>query len=86
MAKKEYNKVIQGILELFGNEPSMSDSAELRYLLGNAYYENGDYDQAEYNLKKAVALKPSLEEHLVLGLTYCAEDATKSAASHSGPA
>ncbi|WP_295362942.1 serine/threonine-protein kinase [uncultured Pseudoramibacter sp.] len=72
-AKKEYNKVIQGILELFGNEPSMSDSAELRYLLGNAYYENGDYDQAEYNLKKAVALKPSLEEHLVLGLTYCAE-------------
>lgn len=72
-ANGAYNKVIQGIEELLNTKPAMGDSAELRYLLGNAYYENGDYDRAEYNLKKADDLEPSLEEHLVLGLTYCAQ-------------
>lgn len=72
-ANGAYTKVIQGIEELFSSKPAMRDSAELYYLLGNAYYENGDYDRAEYNLKKADDLEPSLEEHLVLGLTYCAQ-------------
>lgn len=71
--KEEYDKVISGIETLFNNNSHLNESAELHYLLGNAYYEKGKYSLAESQLHEAIQIKPMLEEHLVLGLTYCAE-------------
>ncbi|MEW6068552.1 MAG: XrtA/PEP-CTERM system TPR-repeat protein PrsT [Nitrospirota bacterium] len=47
------------------------DSIEARYQLGIAYFETGQIDSAEKELKKAMKLQPSLiDAHLYLGKIY----------------
>ena len=72
-AEGRTDDVINGIQELFANRPKAEDSAKLLYLLGNAYYEKGDYAQAEPYLKDAVDKEATVENKLVLGLNYSAQ-------------
>lgn len=69
----DYDTVVSDLTELFNNQNAAKENANLLYLLGNAYYELGEYSLAQDNLKKAVELEPTLENNLVLGLNYSAQ-------------
>ena len=73
-AEEQYDKVISDIEELFRSHPNTRASGGLMYLLGNAYYENRDYNKAVDHLKEAVDIDNSLQSNLVLGMAYCAKE------------
>lgn len=69
----DYDAVIDQTQQLFSNNSAAQEDPNLLYLLGNAYYEKGEYAVAEDYLVKAVDLEPTIENHLVLGLDYASQ-------------
>lgn len=70
----DFQAVVRDAQELMNNNPEAAENANILYLLGNAYYELGEYGQAETYLNQAIALEPTIENHLVLGLNYSAQE------------
>lgn len=67
----EYEKVIDYGIQLKNKIEETKDSAEIQYLIGNAYHELNKFNEAIPYLKEGVELDPSVEHNLILGVNYC---------------
>lgn len=70
-SEKNYDEVIKYGLNLLQEKKEAKESGEVAYLIGNAYYELGKFEQATPYLQDGVEKSPIVEHNLVLGMNYC---------------
>ncbi len=76
-AKQLYEKAAQGLEEFTRGNPDYADGF---YLLGNAYFENGQWGKAILSYQKCLELNENfVKAHLNLGLTFVKIDDLRSA-------
>lgn len=61
--KYEYDQCIEYVKSVFSRLVDASNDEELNYLIGTAYFEKKDYNEATYYLERAYKLNPNEEKY-----------------------